>query len=119
MTLCRYELFVEDEPQEVGFMVGINELDLDEDEQFRVLQQFNDELIHPPCVKARFFFTDYGDCYFAKAIQKLIRAYKKSIFDVHRIDIELSESEMSQIVYQDEFQVAIPEELYKQLMVRF
>jgi hypothetical protein len=105
----RYELYLDGEPQEVGFIVGLNELDLDRETQLELIAELDRDLPYPhipvECWKNHplSYFTQYGTEFFAKVIQRLLNKYADDgFFDVVKIETDLSDKT---IVYEDEYQV--------------
>ena len=105
----RFELYLEGEPQEVGFIVGLNELDLDLDVQDFLLEDFNENLPIPHISEEYWkqtplaYFTQKGLERFQQSIQQLLGVYQSyNFFDVVRLETSLADKT---IVYEDEYQV--------------
>ena len=105
----RYELYLDGEPQEVGFIVGLNELDLDLDVQDFVMEDFNENLPIPHIDEKYWkqtplaYFTEKGLERFRQSIQRLLDMYENyNFFDVVKLETSLSDKT---IVYEDEYQV--------------
>ena len=105
----RYELYLDGEPQEVGFIVGLNELDLDLDVQDFVMEDFNENLPFPKISDDDWshtplaYFTEKGLERFRKSIQQLLDIYENyGFFDVVKLESSLSDKT---IIYEDAYQV--------------
>lgn len=105
----RYELYLDGEPQNVGFIVGLQELDLDEDIVYNLIEDFDTYLPFPHIDKKYWkqtplaYFTEKGLEQFHIAIQRLLDIYETSnFFDVVKLESTLSDKT---IVYEDEYQV--------------
>ncbi|MDF2880260.1 MAG: hypothetical protein K0R54_817 [Clostridiaceae bacterium] len=108
----RYELYCENEKQDVGLLMGVNELDLDDEQKEILLNDFNENLIVPefymhsrPRKNVLAFFTNEGLSFFEESINKIIEKFDNhGLFQIAKITI----SEHNQkIIYQDNFQVLI------------
>ena len=107
----RYELYLGFEPQDVGFIFGLNELGLSDAVQDELLDDFNKHLTVPykyiseEQIKQRplAYFTSAGLVRFKKSINKILRTYKKiGFFEIEKVETSLSDKT---IIYQDEYQV--------------
>jgi hypothetical protein len=105
----RYELYVDNEDQGVGFLHGLSELELDEDYEDSLLNLFNDLPIPMFYMgnqkKTKAYFSKYGKETFKKAIQTIIDIYEESGF--FRIVEEIKEINKNDILYEDEYQIII------------
>ncbi|MDE5830336.1 MAG: hypothetical protein K2H53_01190, partial [Clostridia bacterium] len=104
----RYELYIDDEAQDVGIFQGICELDLDDDTSDAYVQPFDDLLEIPTCVcigqQTSSWFTEEGEKQFLDAINRIVNLYDESgLFEVHRLTCDTLED----IVYQDKYQVLV------------
>lgn len=104
----RYELYVEDEPQDVGIFRGLDELGLSDDFVKGLMWQFDRNLKVPKPVRhTQSWFTQAGEEMFRQDIDKVIAVYEEDgFFEVRRIEKEYLED----IVYEDEYQVLIKED---------
>lgn len=105
----RYELYLDGEPQEVGFIVGLNELDLDLDVQDFIMEDFNDNLPFPKISDEDWkntplaYFTEKGLERFKVSIQRLLELYENyNFFEVVKLESTLSDKT---IIYEDAYQV--------------
>lgn len=115
MKLYRYELFCDEETQDVGFLVGVKDLGLSSEAEDSLVEPFDSMLKIPDTPEMRnsvSFFTEDGNNVFNAAIQNVISAYEDSIFDVMVTTLILEEDQYERIVYQDEYQVCLPKTLY-------
>ena len=102
----RYELYIDDEAQDVGIFQGISELDLDDDTSDAYLKVFDDVLTIPFDVfvkwRTQSWFTEEGEKKFLEYINRIVALYDDSgLFEVRRI----VKKELDDIVYSDEYQV--------------
>ena len=109
MKLYRYELFCDEHPQDVGFIVGLNDIDISESERRDLIRPFDEDLEIPDVAsgKAICLFTEYGNARFQDAIYDVIEAYDDSIFDVKKCVLDLSEDDVENIFYQDDDQICL------------
>ena len=105
----RFELYLDGEPQEVGFIVGLNELDLDYEIQDFIMEDFNENLPFPEISEEQWkhtplaYFTEKGLERFKKSIQQLLDVYETyNFFDVVKLETSLSDKT---IIYEDAYQV--------------
>ncbi len=117
MRLYRYELFCDEEPQDVGFIVGLDDLGLSAEQEEHLLALFDKNLEIPniPQRNTLCFFTEYGNHRFKNAIDALVDAYYGSIFDVKCCILDFPDACFDDILYQDEDQVCISCDLYRNL----
>ena len=116
--LYRYELSLDGEKQDVGFMVGISEIDgLEEGEMEELTNAFDKTLPFPTfyrsCINkekrnnTKAFFTKFGNSFFKNDINKLIGVFKeRSCFDVDLILLDETKEQLN-IVYMDEYQCLV------------
>ena len=103
----RFELFVDDEDQGIGFLQGICELDKSDDFLDSLTEIFDKYLEIPQSVfvKHRYtksWFTELGYEIFKEAINKIEEEYENTgLFNVQCL---CSES-LEDIVYEDEYQI--------------
>ena len=102
----RYELYIDDEAQDVGIFQGISELDLDDDTSDAYLDAFDNVLTIPFDVfvkwRTQSWFTEKGEKRFLEDINRIVALYNNSgLFEVRRIVKET----LDDIVYSDEYQV--------------
>lgn len=103
----RYELYIDDEPQEIGFLQGISELDMDDETIAPYMSLFDHELIIPVHIleenrHTKSWFTEAGEQKFLADIKALCNLYEsQGLFHVKRI----SSHEIENIIYADCFQV--------------
>ena len=109
--LYRYELYCDDEYQDVGFMQDM--CDIFSKDKAKELCYFFDKYLQVPkyckfterhtCA----FFTELGIRKFQKQIQAIIKAYEEeTIFEVKCIEINEEEIEDA-ILYKDKFQIIV------------
>ena len=105
----RYELYLDGEPQEVGFIVGLNELDLDDDILDSTMEDFNENLPFPKISDEQWhhtplaYFTEKGVERFKVSIQRLLELYENyNFFEVVKLESTLSDKT---IIYEDAYQV--------------
>lgn len=116
MKLFRYELFCEGEMQDVGFLVGIDDLGLSAEAEENLMAPFDTLLAIPEIPYLRdsvSFFTEVGKDRFRREICNVAMAYDGSIFDVVLAKLDLPEEYLGEAVYQDENQVCLPANLYQ------
>lgn len=108
----RYELMVDEEYQDVGIFQGLDELDLDIDVQNFLMENFNKNLPYPSCLrekrglKTRSYFTEKGNTFFLKDIERIVKAFNCSgLFWVRKVQVEILPKQ--NIVYQDKYQILI------------
>ena len=117
MKLYRYELYCEDEPQDVGFLVGVEDLGLSCEKEEALLYPFDSLLQIPKSPYMRdsvSFFTEEGHTRFQPDIFRVAAAYEDSIFDIKLCTIDLPEDYLDAVIYQDENQVCLPRNLYRE-----
>lgn len=104
----RYELWVGDEFQEVGFLQGLDDTGLPPWRTEELVSAF-DELPLPQDIfrqgRTKSYFTEEGRSYFAEAIDDVIAAYEEDgLFDVECLELEEIPGE---IAYGDPWQVLV------------
>lgn len=122
LMLYRYELYCEGEDQDVGFLVGIEDLGLSCEKEISLLKPFDKALENPILPGMRnsvSFFTEEGNKKFQKAIRDVVAAYKDSIFEVKIATLHLPVSLSEQVIYQDDDQVCLSREFYKKELEKF
>lgn len=125
MILYRYELYCDDESQDIGFIVGLNDLidggALSDMQAEMLLEPFDDELPFPTCKQKNIvcLFTEFGQLVFCNAIDNIIKAYEGSIFGVKEIIIEFPDDEKDKLEYEDKFQVCMDIQLFKHLAAEY
>lgn len=103
----RYELYVDGEPQGVGFLQGLSELDKDDEYLDCLTKPFDENLKLPQSVFAEHkltesWFTEEGYQKFKAAVANIQQAYDDTgLFEMKCLTAE----SLDNIVYQDEFQV--------------
>lgn len=120
MRLYRYELSCDGDYQEVGFLVGLQDIGLSNEVEERLLAPFNSKLAIPDSAEIRnavFFFTEYGRHILKDEIQAVCDAYNDSIFDVDFATLRLPESHYDKIIYADLYQICIPQKTYEELTI--
>ncbi len=118
MLLHRYELTCDGENQDVGFLVGIEDIGLTAEKEEELLQPFNDKLTIPDLPSMRntvSFFTPSGKNKFQQYIDKIIDAYKDSIFDIICVTVDCNKELLEQVVYMDDYQICLKKSTYEQL----
>lgn len=116
LKLCRYELFCDNEPQDVGFLVGLEDLGLSTETEDFLLAPFDTMLNVPDSPYMRdsaSFFTPAGNEKFQAAIQAVCEAYSGSMFHIKVAELDFPQDYASEILYQDRDQVCIPVRLYE------
>lgn len=104
----RYELYIDDESQDVGIFQGICELDLDDDTSDSYVKPFDDVLEIPTQVfigqQTCSWFTEKGEQQFLEAINRIVDLYEETgLFEARRLVCDT----LDDIVYQDEYQVLV------------
>jgi len=115
MKLYRYELYCEGEPQNVGMLVGIQDLGLSRENSDYLYSLFDYDLKVPSTPKMRnsvSFFTVSGHNNFAEKIKEVIAAYEDSLFDIMQITLDFPDTYIREIIYEDKDQVCLPKPLY-------
>lgn len=104
----RYELYCDNEYQDVGIFHGLTELDLEKETEDILLAPFDEKLLYPPiCEKCEFLFTEKGNELFKAHIQSIIQAFNDSgLFDVRQLIVE--HIDPNNIIYEDSYQIAVP-----------
>jgi hypothetical protein len=103
----RFEAWLEGEPSGVGFMQGLQDIGIGEEEENRLLARFNEELPYPPddilemtCTKS--WFTEAGYEYFRPEIDAICTTYwETDMWEAIRLEAET----LDNIIYEDEYQV--------------
>ena len=115
--LYRYELYVDNEYQGVGIFHGLGELELDEDFEDGLLEPFEKELIFMPMEKrCEFLFTEKGNEKFKDHIQKILDIFKEDVlFEARCLKIDDHHIAAEDMVYQDEYQIAVIPETMKEI----
>ena len=116
--LYRYELEFQGELQDVGFLQGMCELDLDDETSDCLTSRFDTFLPLPPIPirNTRSFFTEKGNEYFHKDIMNIVNEFhRQGAFNV--VVGLLSETELNgeDIVYSDEFQIIVKEHIMERV----
>ena len=127
MKLYRYELYCDEEPQDVGFIVGLNDLlsgpnpILTDMQAEMLLEPFDDELPfpHPSRNDVVCLFTEFGQLVFCNAIDNIIKAYDGSIFTVREIVVEFPDDEKDKLPYEDNWQVCLNVKTFKRLAAEY
>lgn len=111
----RFEMAFEGEEQQVGFMTGLDDTGMDEDEVEELLSAFNFHLACPPyrdweSTKEHYpgaYFTRAGYLHFQEAIQRVIDAvaYRNNGWEV--IPIHSYGFPEEDLYYRDEHQVIV------------
>ena len=112
MKLYRY--IVKGIATDVGILIYLEEIfdrnnDKELDEMFDLIWPFEDQLKNPNILGwpgSRFWFTEKGNRHFNKAIRKIKKAYQSRNYEVERLEMDI-EDDSPEIVYRDEYQVAI------------
>jgi hypothetical protein len=116
MKYTRYELYYDGEPQDVGLMMGLDDVGMDEDEVEMLMERFNTELPLIPQIRtfqestthfSGCFFTEKGLERFQKEIEELVQAihFKENGWSVHAVELTTVLDE--DIYYQDDYQAVI------------
>lgn len=109
----RYELYIDDQYQGVGIFQGLSDLFLEQYEEEYLLQPFNEMLNIPkvdrmenPC----FFFTECGEKKFKEEIKEIKDVFELyELFEVRKIVVEKDSLYDEDILYEDDYQVALKE----------
>lgn len=110
----RYELSIDGQMQDVGFLVGLNDCGIPKEEIDNLLKHFNDSLnivdlnkLELKSINAKFYFTEEGKKIFLKDIQLIIEKIESlGLFEVEKIELLLS-SDDKRIIYKDDYQCLI------------
>lgn len=110
VTLYRFELAFEGVPQEVGFLVGLDDC-FSAELSMPLYERFKD--LPTPGVTYRergtFWFTEYGYEAFAADIQAVDDALHEIGWSLLRYELRLAQEEINLLAqYQDRYQVALP-----------
>ena len=109
----RYELWIGDEFQEVGFLQGLDDTGRPSWRTEELLSAFDGVLPLPPrdifkLGRTRSYFTEEGQASFADAIEDIIDAYEEDgLFEVECLKLEDIPGE---IAYEDPWQVLVWED---------
>lgn len=111
----RFEMTFDGEAQEVGFLMGLYEMEMDEDEIEELMTPFNKSLATPPYHKWQStddyyhaaYFTSQGYSRFKEDIERIIEAvrYKNNGWKVEIIHSYFFPEEY--LIYEDEDQAII------------
>lgn len=103
----RYELYVGDEPQNVGIFHGLYELDIHPGMLENTIERFDRLLIIPEGIEhTQSWFTETGEKEFQTDINRIIALYEShGLFKVRRI----TKGHLDNIVYEDKYQVLVEE----------
>lgn len=116
MKYTRYELFYEGEPQNIGFMMGIEDVGIDEEEIEDLLKIFEDRLYLIPNMhtfernSSHFpgcYFTELGLSTFMAPINRIIEAIKEKNNSWSVKTVVLENPLTDTIYFEDEFQAVI------------
>ena len=107
----RYELWIGDEFQEIGFLQGLDDTGLVPFRTNELVEAFEDLTIPPKEVfaagRTRSWFTEEGQNRFESAIEAVIAAYEEDgLFDVERLEEEVLDGT---VAYEDDYQVLVYE----------
>lgn len=109
INLTRFELFVEDEAQNIGFLVGLDDTGISEDLKDDLLYNLDKNMIIPDDNLYKknknilSFFKDKGLEIFRSDIDKIVHEIdSEGLFSVGKVELSLSEDS---VLYQDEYQV--------------
>lgn len=109
INLTRFELFVEDEAQNIGFLVGLDDTGISEDLKDDLLYNLDKNMIIPDDnlykknKNVLSFFKDKGLEIFRSDIDKIVHEIdSEGLFSVGKVELSLSEDS---VLYQDEYQV--------------
>lgn len=109
INLTRFELFVEDEAQNIGFLVGLDDTGISEDLKDDLLYNLDKNMIIPDdnlykkSKNVLSFFKDKGLEIFRSDIDKIVHEIdSEGLFSVGKVELSLSEDS---VLYQDEYQV--------------
>lgn len=112
----RYELYFEGEPQNIGMMMGLDDIEINEDESEELLERFNKKLPLIPQIRTfddsithfpACYFTEKGMETFKQEIDALVEAihYKDNGWSVNVVT--LSNVLEDDIYYKDDYQAVI------------
>lgn len=115
IRLIRYELCYCDEKQDVGFLIGLEDTGLPEEDVEALIEGFNDWLAVPPYqdfeenqLKNKAYFTEYGLSLFQQQVQLIKKALSEKSPDWEVVEeVILIEENDSRILYQDAEQVVL------------
>lgn len=109
IKLTRFELFIEDEAQNIGFLVGLDDTGISEDLKDDLLYNLDknmiipDENIYKENKNTLSFFKDKGLEVFRSDIDKIVYEIDyEGLFSIGKVELSLSEDS---VLYQDEYQV--------------
>ena len=103
----RFEIWLEGEPAGVGFLQGLDDIGIGEEEAERLIKPFDQDLPYPPdeILANRWtksWFTEEGYTYFRSAIDDICATYWAT--DMWEA-VLLTQDQLDNIIYEDEFQV--------------
>lgn len=120
----RYEMYYGDEYTHKGLLNGIYYTDLNYYDCNDVMTPFYQELVSPEIspemkvINPMFFFTEKGVEKFSDVIQKLddmLKAVTDTLDNIRVVEVNACLVKEKDVVYKDEFQIAITESAYDQI----
>lgn len=112
--LYRYELEFDGERQEIGFLQGMCELDLDDETSDELTRRLDSFLLFPsiPMKSTRSFFTEEGMKFFHNDIVNIINEYERQGVFAVTVGL-LSETNLKDddILYSDNFQIVVKDHI--------
>ncbi len=119
MWLYRLELAFFDEPQDCGFLQGLDDIGLSEESTKVLLEPFED-LPCPVCAESvSFWFTEAGLQQFSRGICAIQEAIEPLGWTIYGAKYNTDDEDNAVIVYSDQYQVAFPQEWIKNLMIQY
>lgn len=112
--LYRYELEFDGERQEIGFLQGMCELDLDDETSDELTRRLDSFLPFPsiPMKSTRSFFTEEGIKFFHDDIVNIINEYERQgVFDVTVGLLSETNLKDDDILYSDNFQIVVKDHI--------
>lgn len=113
----RYELYIDGQYQGVGIFQGLSDLFLEQYEVEYLLCSFNKKLNIPKIDRldnSCFFFTEYGEKEFKEEIKEIKDVFELyELFEVRKIVVEKDSFYDEDILYEDDYQVALKERTFE------
>lgn len=117
MKLFRFELAFDGIPQEIGIMMGLDDIGLRQDVSVNIEADFN-ELASPHLPEeVSFWFTERGLQTYQPTIDFMAEHSRELNWQI--LYAEMPEGDVSKAVYTDEFQVAFPAGMVKALCPQY
>lgn len=117
MKLFRFELAFDGEPQDIGILRGLDDIGLPEGVSVNIEEDFN-ELPCPKLSEAvSFWFTEFGVQTFQATLDYLVEQSRELNWQI--LYAELPGMSISEALYADQFQVALPLGMVEELCPQY